>query len=506
MEQYAIYLRKSRADLEAEKLGEGETLARHKRILTELAAKKGFKIVRVYQEIISGESIAARPQMQELLNDVYSKKYTGVLVMEVERLARGNTTDQGTVADAFVYSNTKIITPLKTYDPQNDADMEYFEFGLFMSRREYQTIRRRMRTGLMDYIQAGNYAAPHAPFGYDIVQPNKKERTLAPNENAKYVQMIYDCCANKKMSLGEIARMLNKNHILSPGGNREWDRSAISNILRNPIYIGKMRFQYRKLEKVYENGVMKKTSPRNKDCYIIEGKHPAIIEREVYDRAQEILATRPPITKGTMKNPLAGLIFCSKCGKAMVRKLTTGPKRKYPSERYRHIDSEYCFMKSADCNEVIEIVIQSLEGYVQDFQIKLEQPDTEKELRMWEMVHSKILNELETLKKKQNELYSFLEDGTYTREEFRERKQFYTNKIQETEVEIAQHELIKPAKVDYEQKILKFTEVLEIMRDPEADAKNKNDLLKEIIERIDYNCEDLGRSRGGIITLDIYLK
>ncbi len=49
--------------------------------------------------------------------------------------------DQGIVSQAFKYSGTRIITPTKTYDPNNEFDEEYFEFGLFMSRREYQTIR-----------------------------------------------------------------------------------------------------------------------------------------------------------------------------------------------------------------------------------------------------------------------------------------------------------------------------------------------------------------------------
>ena len=57
MDIYAIYLRKSRADMEAEKLGEGETLARHKKILTELAARKGLYIGKIYQEIVSGNAI-----------------------------------------------------------------------------------------------------------------------------------------------------------------------------------------------------------------------------------------------------------------------------------------------------------------------------------------------------------------------------------------------------------------------------------------------------------------
>lgn len=95
MEQYCMYLRKSRADAEAEARGEGETLARHEHTLQELAKRRHLPIVKVYREIVSGDSIAARPQMQQLLQDLENNLYDGVLVMEVERLARGNTIDQG---------------------------------------------------------------------------------------------------------------------------------------------------------------------------------------------------------------------------------------------------------------------------------------------------------------------------------------------------------------------------------------------------------------------------
>ena len=96
---YAMYLRKSRADIELEALGEGETLRKHQAMLENLAAKHDIhpdQIV-IYREIVSGESIQDRPEVQKLLEDVYAKKYKGVLVVEVERLARGNTKDQGEV-------------------------------------------------------------------------------------------------------------------------------------------------------------------------------------------------------------------------------------------------------------------------------------------------------------------------------------------------------------------------------------------------------------------------
>lgn len=68
MDVYPIYLRKSRADLEAEKLGEGETLARHRKILEELAARQGFYIGEIYEELEPGDTIAGRPKMQKKTN------------------------------------------------------------------------------------------------------------------------------------------------------------------------------------------------------------------------------------------------------------------------------------------------------------------------------------------------------------------------------------------------------------------------------------------------------
>ena len=81
-----MYLRKSRADVEAEARGEGETLKRHEKTLLELAKKMNIVIGHIYREIVSGESIAARPEVQNLLSSVEAGMWKGVLVMEMERL------------------------------------------------------------------------------------------------------------------------------------------------------------------------------------------------------------------------------------------------------------------------------------------------------------------------------------------------------------------------------------------------------------------------------------
>lgn len=100
---YALYLRKSRADLEAEAHGEGDTLARHEHILMELAKSRALPIGAIYREIVSGERIANRPVMQQLLSEVEDGRWKGVLVTETSRLARGDTIDQGIVAQAFKF-------------------------------------------------------------------------------------------------------------------------------------------------------------------------------------------------------------------------------------------------------------------------------------------------------------------------------------------------------------------------------------------------------------------
>ena len=190
---YFVYLRKSRADREAEAHGEGETLLRHKQMLEELADKLGITISKFYQEIVSGETIQDRPILQMLLQDISNGDCDGVLVMEIERLARGDTSDQGTIAKYFKLSDTLIITPLKIYDPCDEYDEEYFEFGLFMSRREYKTINRRIQQGRIASIREGKWIASTAPYGYQRIKIiNDKGYTLQIiPEQAEIIRLIF---------------------------------------------------------------------------------------------------------------------------------------------------------------------------------------------------------------------------------------------------------------------------------------------------------------------------
>jgi Site-specific recombinases, DNA invertase Pin homologs len=85
---------------------------------------------RWYREIVSGDTIAERPQVRQLLEDVGSGLWDGVLVVDVDRLGRGDSIDQGVIMQTFMYAGVLIVTPDKTYDPADDSDAEFFEIKL----------------------------------------------------------------------------------------------------------------------------------------------------------------------------------------------------------------------------------------------------------------------------------------------------------------------------------------------------------------------------------------
>lgn len=129
-----ICLRKSRAAIEAEARGEGGTLARQQRVPLEQATRQHMAVEYIYRAVVSGDTIAARPEIQRLLADLRCGRWYGELCMEVERLARGDTVDQGVVARTLKFAGTGIITPAKTCVPNDGMDEEYFELSRSMSR------------------------------------------------------------------------------------------------------------------------------------------------------------------------------------------------------------------------------------------------------------------------------------------------------------------------------------------------------------------------------------
>lgn len=471
---YAIYLRKSRADIEAEANGELETLARHEKQLKELASRLKLPITKEYKEIVSGETISARPKMQELLQDVQNGLFEGVLVMEIERLARGDTIDQGIVAQAFKFSGTKIITPTKTYDPNNEFDEEYFEFGLFMSRREYKTIKRRLQAGRAHSVKEGKFIGNTTPYGYnrEKIKGDKGYKLVINKDEAPYVKLMYQWLIDGD-SKREIKRKLDAMGIPSRSG-KPWNQSVIKDILYNPTYIGKIPWLRRAETKKIENGKVIKTRKRTNDYELYDGLHEPIIDIETWEKVQKINKTvipKTPVNKELM-NPMSGVIFCAKCGKPMQRR----PYLKRGQEP--SLICVYCDNVSSRMSIVEEKLLDALKDLLKKYEYKHESSKKSTQIDY----SAELKKELEKENKKMERLYIFLENETYSPEEFLERSKITKKRIAEIESELKKLEIA--SKTKKEEVIPKLKTLIEIYNT--GSVKEKNELLKAVLEKVTY--------------------
>ena len=127
-EDVLAYLRKSRADDPL--LTVEEVLSKHEQILDEWAERNiGARVPEEnkFREVVSGETIADRPEVQTILKKIDSPKYKAILIVDVQRLSRGDLEDAGRLIKLLRYTNTLVVTPPKAYDLRDEYDRDAFE-------------------------------------------------------------------------------------------------------------------------------------------------------------------------------------------------------------------------------------------------------------------------------------------------------------------------------------------------------------------------------------------
>lgn len=507
MDVYAIYLRKSRSDDPDESVE--ETVERHKKILTDLAARKGFFIGEIYQEVVSGaESIEGRPEIKRLIQDCYDGKYRGILVVEITRLSRGSSGDAQIIMDCLTYGNRNngilVVTPTKVYDvAHNSDDAEYMEFELFMSRREYKMINKRMNRGKLQCVVEGEFMGSYRPYGWEIVEEGKR-RTLKPHETEYEIGKMIYALKREGLTPYSIAKRLTTMGVPTyTGKSKEWSKETIKDFLRNPVNMGKVRWNDRMQVKVMADGELKTTRPRSNHTehyMMFDGLHKKVAmvtEKEWHEANKHFRTDR---TKANLKltNVLAGLLICPKCGKMMHYQAMN--KRPTTSPRYCHPAVQLCKVKSAMAEDVINAVAHSLRMYIDDFELKLDGMPSVNEDAV-ELQIEALKKEQRKVKRKLDKLFDDYEDEVYTANEFVERKAIHNERLASIQDQISKLESTIPKQEDYADKIIRLTDALNALEDETLEADVKNAFLKDIVERIEFT-----RENNEEFILDVYIK
>lgn len=501
-----IYLRKSRKDEQHRNESLEATLQRHETQLLSVAKKLKLNVVKIMKEVVSGDSLAARPQMLQLLHDCEANLMDAVLVMDIDRLGRGDMTDQGIIIGTFKNNDVRIITPDKTYDLDDEYDEDFFDISAFFARKELKMIKRRLNRGKKASLSEGNYIGAYAPYGY---RKEKKTLVIVP-EQAEIIRLMFDLYVNSGYGDARIARYLDDHGVLNPSGLEGWERTTIRRMINNPIYIGKIAWNKRKY--TYEAGKRHDSTHKPMDEWdIYDGKHEAIIDEETFWKAQELAKSRytPHIHKNkTLSNPLAHIIKCGCCGKTMTQRTSQGKK---PTLRcHRH-----CGQTASSYICIVEDrLIDMLRDIWGKEQIKYSDSTGPDELKQELSLLEKALEQSHShetkLQAQQAKQYDLLEQSIYTTDVFLDRSRKVAADID------AEHQkqdglrrkiAILQEKINNACNILpRITSSLDFLDNVywNLDAEQKNEFLRDRIEYVNYYKEKGAKPND--FKLDIHIK
>lgn len=487
--RYAMFLRKSREDIEAEREGEFETLAKHEAALTRLAEDRGLAVVHVYRELVSGDSLQCREDAMQMLEDVKSGAYDGVLAYDLQRITRGDMVDQGTIVRVFALTGTAIITPTKDYDLSDELDETFAELEMIYGRRELNRISRRLIGGKEEATRQGQYLGSIPPFGWRKVQRGRK-KTLEPSEDHELLVRMYEDIASWSRTPDKIADDLNLIGFPTPRG-KHWDGGTVSYIVRNPVNKGYVRWNQRRTVKVLDEGMNTRKKRRDTDDLIlVEGLHrgTGAISDELWESANRQLdrhASSKEYSYRPLQNPLATLLVCAKCGRVMTRTLTTQRFGKEP--RYTHPKSNRyeCNAVSSTEEAVVGMVIESLAEAAEDIELTLQLDDGSR-LKSCAARMEALAKAAEKERAGIGNLLRLAEKGLVTDEEFAGRRKAIEERVAGIEAERAAVGREMESLGGARERLVKVRQAIDGLRDYEGRAGEVNDALKSVVRRIEY--------------------
>ena len=442
--QIALYIRLSREDGNDESL----SVANQRKILREFIQNQfegEYRLVGEYVDDGVTGTDWERPAFQTLVEDIEAGAINCVICKNLARAFR-NYSHQGYFLESFFPRHgTRFITldgpSIDSFlRPEVVQGYEVPLSGIMNDRYAGRTSLDVRRTLDMKR-RKGEFIGAFAPYGYRK-DPENKNRLLADPEAARVVRDIYGWFVNGS-SKGEIVRRLNELGIENPASykrrnglhycnpNRErsdgmWSLRTVSVILSNEVYTGTM-VQGR--QRVISYKVHDCVSVPKEEWFVVEGTHEPIIDRETFQLVQKLSRrkTRTPHGTGTV-HPLAGLVFCGVCGKAMHR--TRARETGYFCCRTYQEKSRRACQKHTIRVDVLErIVLEAVQGQI----ARLEEIDSIGEAVRRKKAYAarqersncglvRARKELARIHRRLDELYLDWKDGELNREDYTRRK------------------------------------------------------------------------------------
>ncbi len=310
----AIYTRVSTED----QVREGYSLEVQREYLLDFAKRNGWDVCapkgqQVYHDDgISGYSME-RPALQQLLIDARQKKFDLVLVYKLDRFSR-RLKDLLEIVDQLDSWDIAFKSATEPFDTTTSAGrLMLQQLGSF-AEFERNRIAERVFPGMVKCVQQGHWhGARYSPYGYHYDKQQKRLEVVP--EEAQIVKMIYLMYLAGKSTVQIAGYLYEKGYQTRSGGR--FHTKLISDILKNPLYIGKLvwnKHHYDKRQKTRRGY----RSVKNPASVVVtaEGKHSAIIAPEDFEKVQARLAAnrrRCGPRASSFGYVSTGILLCGKC-------------------------------------------------------------------------------------------------------------------------------------------------------------------------------------------------
>ncbi|MCG2322700.1 recombinase family protein [Staphylococcus epidermidis] len=437
----------------------------------------GYDLVDIYADRgISGKSMN-RPALQRMLQDAKNGKLDCVIVYKINRLAR-NTSDLLTIVEELHRQNVEFFSLSERMEVKNSTGKLLLNILASFSEFERNTILENIYTGQHQRALEGYYQG-NLPLGYNNIPDNKKDLMINQHE-ANIVKYIFESYA-KGHGYRKIANALNHKGYVTKKGN-PFSISAVTYILSNPFYIGKIQFAK------YKDWNDKRRKGLNDKPVIAEGKHSPIIGKDLWDKVQarKKQVSKKPQVHGKGTNLLTGIIFCEKCGAAYAASNTTNTLKDGTKKRIRYYSCSNFRNKGSKVCSANSVRADVIEKYVMDQILEIVKSD-----KVIKQVVERVNQE------NQVDVAALNHDIAYKQQQFDEINTKLKNLVQTIEDNPDLTSALKPTIHQYETQLNDITKQMNQLKQQQNQEKPSYDTkqIALLLQRIFQNIESMDKSQ-----------
>lgn len=428
----AAYARVSTSSEEQLLSLENQKLHYEQRIL----ANSNWEFVEMYfDKGISGTKIDKRNGLKRLLQDCETGKVDFILTKSISRFSR-NALDCLEIVRRLIDLNIFIEFEKENINTQTMDGELMLSILSSLAESESRSLSQNTKWGIEKRFQDGTYKIGYPPFGYDWLDG----AMVINKEQAVVVKDIFADIL-KGTSTGDIAEKLNQQGVTTKR-RKTWHGTTIRGIIKNEKYIGDALFG----KTFTDDSFKRKVNRGDKNQYFMEGHHSAIIDKETFEQAQQMLVQNAKSKnivqeddKYQNRYSFSGILKCGECGGTFKRRIQTKNK----NEKYvawactTHLkDKHSCSMKFIKDEQIKLAFITMMNKLVFSHQILLKPLLADVRSTTYTVDNTQIVvldDELEKLKQQQDNLVQFVANGYIDRPTFVKEQNQLTKQMDDLE-------------------------------------------------------------------------